>query len=79
METQTSKAVKLFRNGKICEALKIFSTFRIGFSKEEKRAIEIAYESMTGSEAFYRSLGIDVDEEYRVAIVVINQKYNAKK
>ena len=76
METKTSKAVELFRNGKICEALKIFSTFRIGFSKEEKRAIKIAYESMNGNEAFYRSLNIDVDEQYRVAVVAINRIYN---
>jgi len=76
MKTKTSKAVELFRNGKVKEALGIFSTFRIGFSKEEKRAIEIAYESMTGKEAFYRSLNIDVDEEYRVAVVAINKKYN---
>ena len=76
METKTSKAVELFQNGKVKEALGIFSTFRIGFSKEEKRAIEIAYESMTGNEAFYRSLGVDVDEEYRTAVVAINKKYN---
>ena len=75
METKTSKAVELFRNGKVKEALGIFSTFRIGFSKEEKRAIEIAHESMTGKEAFYRSLGIDVDEQYRVAVVAINRMY----
>ena len=76
MKTKTSKAVELFRSGKVKEALRIFSTFRIGFSWEEKRAIEIAYESMTGKEAFYRSLGIDVDEEYRVAVVAINRVYN---
>ena len=75
METKTSKAVELFRNGKVCEALKIFKTFKIGFSKTERRAIQISYESMTGNETFYRNIGIDVDEEYRVAVVAINKKY----
>ena len=76
METKTSKAVELFRTGKVCEALKIFADFRFGFSKEERRAIEIAHESLAGNEKFYRSIGIDVDEQYRVAVVAINKKYN---
>ena len=77
MQTKTEKAIHLFRNGKVFESLRIFKTFKIGFSEVERRAIQIAHESHTGSENFYRSLGIDVDEEYRIAITAINEKYNS--
>jgi hypothetical protein len=76
METKTLKAVNHFRNGNIAEALKIFSTFRIGFSKEENRTLEIAYESMTGNAGFYKSIGIDTERMKMKANEIIREKYN---
>lgn len=67
MQTKTSKAVNLFKEGKIKEALRIFKTFRNGFTKEEKRSIEIAYEWLTGKSSFYASLGIDGEAEIEKA------------
>ena len=63
METKTSKGILLFRSGNLKEALLIFSTFRIGFTKEEKRTLKIARESLSGNSSFYRQLGIDTDKE----------------
>jgi len=76
METKTSKAVELFQMGNIVSALKIFSTFRIGFCNEEKRTLEIAYESMTGNEKFYQNIGIDTERMKVKANEIIREKYN---
>ena len=75
METKTQKAVQLFKNGKIKDALRIFKTFRIDFTKEEKRTMEIAYEALCGRVSFYKSLGIDIDEMIASAKETITQKY----
>lgn len=75
METKTSKAVKLFKEGHLKESLSLFSKFRLGFSKEEKRTLQIAYESFTGKERFYQSLGIDTDRQIISSIELIKKKY----
>ena len=50
MRTKTEKAINLFESGCLKEALSIFRTFRIGFTKEERRTLKIAYECLSGSE-----------------------------
>lgn len=52
---KTEKAKALLKAGKFKEALSIIKTFRFGFTKEEKRSIEIAYECLSGHEQFYSS------------------------
>lgn len=76
MVTKTAKAKELFSNGKVVESLKIFSTFKVGFTKEEKRTIEIAYESQTGKSNFYQSLGIDTNAMSNKAKEIIKRTYN---
>lgn len=76
METKTSQAVAHFTSGNVTVALGIFKTFRIGFSKEERRTLEIAHESMTGKESFYKSIQLDTDQIKQSAIQIIKQKYN---
>lgn len=76
MESKTSQAVAHFTSGNVTVALGIFKTFRIGFSAEERRTIQIAHESMTGKESFYRSLQIDTDAIKTQALQLIKSKYN---
>lgn len=76
METKTTQAVALFTSGNISGALKIFRTFKIGFTKEERRLLQIAQESLTGKEDFYKSLQLDTDTIKSQAIQLIKQKYN---
>jgi len=76
METKTSQAVTLFSSGNITEALKLFKDFRIGFTVGERRVVQIAYESLTGKESFYRSIKLDTDQIKQSAIQIIKQKYN---
>ena len=40
MRTKTEKAINLFESGCLKEALSIFRTFRIGFTKEEQIGID---------------------------------------
>lgn len=75
METKTNKAISLLQSGCLKEALAIFSTFRMGFTKEEHRTLEIASECLSGNEAFYRQLGIDTDAEIEKSRVILFCKY----
>ena len=75
MINKTEKAKSLLRGGKFLKALVIIRTFRLGFSKEEKRSIEIAYESLNGHERFYRALGINTDREIERTRQLLADKY----
>ena len=75
METKTSKAVQLFKSGKIKDALRIFKTFRTNVDKEEKRVMEISYEVLCGRSAFYKSMGIDTESMVACAKTIIEKKY----
>lgn len=74
-ETRTSKALALLKDGKLRDALAIFRTFKIGFSKDERRSIQIASETLNGCGQFYQQLGIDTALEVQKSITVIKQKY----
>jgi len=76
MTTKTSQAIALFVSGNISEALKIFKTFRVGFTKEENRIITIAYEGQTGRESFYQCIGINISDMNEQAKEIIKTKYN---
>lgn len=71
METKTTKLIGHFSLGRIKEAYAILKTFRRGISKEEKRVVEIAYECMTGKDAFYKQLGIDINNIQQQAFEVL--------
>ena len=75
METKTSKATFLLRAGNLKEALSIFRTFRIGFTKEERRALQIASESLSGNSLFYQQLGIDTNKEIEKSKSILASKY----
>lgn len=79
METKTSKAITLLRSGCLKEALAIFSTFRIGFSKEERRTLKIAYECLSGNAGFYRQLGIDTSTEIEKSKSLLLERYWKKR
>lgn len=75
METKTSKAISLLRIGCLKEALSIFRTFRIGFTKEERRTLQIASENLSGNSLFYQQLGIDTNSEIEKSKVILASKY----
>lgn len=76
MKSKTVTALHLMREGKVKEALAIFRTFRIGFSKDERRTIQIASEAMNGMAKFYIGLGYNVEQFKTEAIDIVNKKYD---
>lgn len=75
MRTKTNKAVQLFKSGNIKEAFAIFRTFRIGFTKDERRTLQIASEALNGMGKFYSDLGIDISLEVSKAKKIVVNKY----
>lgn len=74
-EYKSEKAKRLFLAGDIKGALCIYKSFPFGFTKDERRAIEIAHESLAGREAFYQSIGINTDEMISKSKDIITKKY----
>lgn len=72
---KVDKVKSLLVTGDFQKALTIVKTFRIGFSKEEKRSIEIAHEVLTGNERFYQALGIDTEKELERTRQLLSDKY----
>lgn len=73
--TKTDRAKALLKSGYFKEALSIIKTFKLGFTKAEKRSIEIAYESLLGRDKFYQSIGIDTNKEIEKARQLLSDKY----
>jgi hypothetical protein len=61
METKTKQAQEKYIAGDFIGSLRLFHTFRIGMTKDERDVIKTAYEIMTGKGSFYAQLGIDTD------------------
>lgn len=75
METKTNKAISLLRCGDFKAALAIFSTFRVGFTNEERRTLKIAYECLSGNAGFYQQIGIDTNSEIEKSKSILLTKY----
>lgn len=73
--SKTAQAVQKLKDGDLKGALSIFSTFKYDFTRDERRTIRIAYESLCGHGDFYQSLGIDASQMIVDATVLLNSKY----
>lgn len=73
--TKVDKVKSLLAAGAFQKALTIVKTFRIGFTKDEKRSIEIAYDSLLGRDKFYQSIGIDTNKEIEKSRQLLSDKY----
>lgn len=62
IETKTSKAVNYWLEGKQLQAFRIFKTFKLGFSKEDRNTIITTYEILSGHGDFYKQLGKDINQ-----------------
>lgn len=73
--SKTAQVIQYLKDGDLLLALSILKTFRYDFDKEERRTIQIAYESMTGKAKFYESLGINTQKEIQKAQKLANLRY----
>ena len=58
---------QLVADGKFADALSIVKSFRIGFTRDEKRTLQIAHECFTGNCKFYNDLGVNTANEIQKA------------
>lgn len=72
---KTVLAMQHPKDGDFNRALAIFSTFRYGFSPDERRTLQIAHESLSGHENFYRSIGINTEEYISKAKLLLISEY----
>lgn len=77
METKTSKAITLFNKGEFKAAFKLFSGFKMGFTKEERRRMQITYECINDLDRcrFYESIGVDYKDAALKSWQLIVEKY----
>lgn len=74
-ESKTAQAVQRLKAGDLKGALSIFATFRYDFTKEERRIIQIAHETLSGHERFYQCIGIDTKDYLSKAKAIVTNKY----
>lgn len=74
-ESKTAQAVQRLKDGDLHGALSIFATFRYDFTKEERRTIQIAHETLSGHGKFYQSLGINTSVCLTKAKQIVTDKY----
>ena len=79
MTTKPEKAVELLRAGELSKALNIFRTFRMGFTKDQVRTIEIASDTLNGRGRFYEQLGVDTGAYVMKAKRLLQERYNVTK
>lgn len=73
-QTKTDKALAAFKAGDVKQAFRLMFRFH-GFSHEDKRTIQIAYECMAGKREFYSSLGIDTEDIINKAVACVSARY----
>lgn len=73
--SKTAQGVQKLKDGDLKGALSIFSTFKYDFTRDERRTMRIAYESLCGHGAFYQSLGIDASQMIADAAAILYDKY----
>lgn len=73
--SKTAQAVQKLKDGDLKGAFSIFSTFKYDFTRDERRIMRIAYESLCGYGAFYQSLGIDASQMIADAAAILYDKY----
>lgn len=75
MERKSDAVRRLVAAGDYQSALRIAKDFRLGISKQDLNEMRRGYECMATSPAFYRSIGIDVEEHVNRGIEVLVRLY----
>ena len=72
-KTHRDKARMLLKKGDFRRALKLAKTFDITYNKEEVSILEIAYETISGREIFYKQIGVDIDLNKQKALQLLDR------
>lgn len=74
MERKSDKVRRLVESKDYKSALCIAKDFKLGITKEESKAMTLAYECMV-HERFYKSLGYNLEEKIKSGIEVLTRIY----
>lgn len=74
--TKTQIALAAMRNGDTAKCFSILKTFRFGFTKDEKRTLEMASDIAHGLGRIYLQLGYNTGEITAKARIIVKNKYN---
>lgn len=74
--SKTDQAISLWNAGLWQAAFAIFSTFKLGFTKEQKTILKICHEMNAGNTAFYESLGYVHNTILKEAEEIIRSVYS---
>lgn len=74
--TKTQIALAAIQNGDTAKCFSILKTFRLGFTKEEKRTLEMASDIAHGLGRIYLQLGYNTCEITEKARMIVKNKYN---
>ena len=78
MKTKTAEMLDHLNANQYKEALRIAKSFKIGFTKQEARIVQLGYECLVHPD-FYKSLGKDCTTCAETAIKCLNEKYKEKE
>lgn len=73
--TKTEQVIVLVKAGEWAKAMNIAKTFRMGFTKDEIRTMEIASDTLNGNGRLYKDLGIDVASEVFKCKALLKSRY----
>lgn len=74
--SKTNQAIALWNKGLWVQAFAIFSTFKLGFTKEQRELLKICHEMNAGNTAFYERLGYSHDAVLTDAEQIIRSVYS---
>jgi hypothetical protein len=75
-KTHRDMARIFLKKGDLKKALKLAKTFDITYNKEEVGILEIAYETFSNRESFYKQIGVDIDLNKQKAIQLLERLNN---
>lgn len=75
-KTHRDMARMFLKKGDLKKALKLAKTFDITYNKEEVGILEIAYETFSNRESFYKQIGVDIDLNKQKAIQLLERLNN---
>ena len=78
-DTKTEIAIRLISEDNWKSALSIIRLFRFGFTRNQKRLIEIASDVLNGHVKFYKDLGMDTDKAVEECKTLLLEKYKVSK
>jgi len=81
MDTKTEQAKKFIEDEKYFEALKIFQTFKMNLSKDNKSTLKRTHEMSISerNKSFYETLGYNYKEEIQKSIIIMKNYFNHAK